>query len=125
MNGYNMKSDIIDFITKKYAAAPEYLWRRYPDFCVFRHADNQKWFGIIMTVPRKVLGLNGGGAIDFINVKTDNADFFLGVSGILPAYHMNKKNWISVLLDGTVPIKNIQKLIEMSYNLTETKGKIC
>ena len=119
MNGYNMKSDIIDFITKKYAAAPEYLWRRYPSFCVFRHSDNKKWFAVVMTVSRRILKLPGDGDIDIINVKTDNTEFFLGVPGILPAYHMNKNNWVSVVLDGTVHARNVRKLIEISHDLTK------
>ena len=39
----------------QYKAEPEYLWRRYPDYAVFRHEDNQKWFGIIMDIPRSKL----------------------------------------------------------------------
>ena len=112
-----MKQDIINFINKKYSVNPEYLWRRYPDFCVFRRADNKKWFVIIMKIPRGKLGLSGDGAVDVINVKTDNTEFFLGVTGILPAYHMNKNNWVTVILDGTVPVGNVKKLIEMSYGL--------
>lgn len=113
------RQDIISFINKKYNANPEYLWRRYPDFCVFRRADNKKWFAIIMKIPRGTLRLSGDGAVDVINVKTDNTEFFLGVPGIFPAYHMNKNNWVTVILDGTVPVCNVKKLIEMSYGLVE------
>lgn len=70
------------------------------------------------TVPRRLLKLTGDGNIDIINVKTNDAEFFRGVKGVLPAYHMNKNHWITILLDGTLPIKNIQNLIEMSYDLT-------
>ena len=113
-----MKQKIIGFIDKKYNVAPEYLWRRYPTYCIFRHIDNSKWFALIGNVPRKTFGLSGDGDVDIINVKTDNSEFLRGVAGIFPAYHMSKEHWVSVLLDGTVPIKNVQKLIEMSYNLT-------
>jgi len=113
-----MKQEIIKFIDKKYNAAPEYLWRRYPTYCVFRHAGNNKWFALLGTVPRQTLKLSGDGEICFINVKTSDAEFFRGVKGILPAYHMNKNHWITVLLDRTVPTTNIQHLIEMSYELT-------
>lgn len=112
-----MRDEIIKYIVKKYNARPEYLWKRYPNFCVFRHNDNQKWFGIIMTVSRNTLKIKGDGDIDIINVKTENSEFLRGVNGILPAYHMNKQKWITVLLDGTIPLKNVQKLIEMSFDL--------
>jgi len=77
--------------------------------------------GLRSTLPRKILGVPGEGVVDFINVKCDKEtiDFFHGVNGILPAYHMNKQNWITVLLDGTVPEKNVKKLISMSFDLTK------
>lgn len=113
-----MKQKIIKFINKEYNVPPEYLWRRYPSYCIFRHSNNKKWFALIGTVPHRILKLTGDGEIDFINVKTSDAEFFRGVKGILPAYHMNKNKWITVLLDGTLPEKNIQQLINMSYDLT-------
>ena len=74
---------------------------------------------MIGTVPRSILKLSGNGDVDIINLKTNDTEFFRGVRGILPAYHMNKNHWITVLLDGTLPLKNIQHLIESSYELTE------
>ena len=71
------------------------------------------------TIPRSILKLSGSGDVDIINVKTNDGEFFCGVQGILPAYHMNKNHWVTVLLDGTIPIKNIQNLIKTSYELTE------
>ena len=118
-----MKQDIIDFMFKTYKATPEYLWKRYPNFCVFSHHDNRKWFAIIMTVPRRVLKLSGDGNIDVINVKCspDDIGFLRDIPGILPAYHMSKANWVSIVLDGTVPQKNVKQLIKASFNLTEKK----
>ena len=113
-----MKQKIIKFISRKYNAYPEYLWKRYPTYCIFRHKNDNKWFALIGTVSRRVLNLSGDGYVDIINVKTSDAEFFRGAKGILPAYHMNKNHWITVLLDGTLPIKNIQNLIEISYKLT-------
>ena len=115
-----MTDDIIKFIKQEYGVGPEYLWEKYSTFCVFRHINNQKWFCLMGTLPRKILKLCGGGMIDFINVKCDkeNTDFLHGIPGILPAYHMNKQNWITVLLDGTIPIKNVKKLLQDSFDLT-------
>lgn len=42
--------------------------------------------------------------------------------GILPAYHMNKERWISVLLDGSVPLEQALALLDMSYALTQRGG---
>ena len=114
-----MKQKIIKFINNKYNASPEYLWKRYPTYCIFRHHNNNKWFALIGTVPRSILKLSGDGDVDIINLKTNDAEFFRGVRGVLPAYHMNKNHWITVLLDETLPMKNIQNLIETSYELTK------
>ena len=39
--------------------------------------------------------------------------------GFLPAYHMNKANWITVLLDGTVSMEDLGPLLDMSYDLAD------
>jgi predicted DNA-binding protein (MmcQ/YjbR family) len=36
-------------------------------------------------------------------------------TSVLPGYHMNKRYWISVLMDGTVPDKLIKEWIDHSY----------
>lgn len=113
-----MKNEIIKFINKKYNVNPEYLWKKYPTFCVFRHTNNQKWFALVAELPYKTLGVPADGVVNIINLKNDNVEFFTGVKGILPAYHMNKQNWITVLLDGTVEKQNVEKLIKMSFDLT-------
>ncbi|NQX14081.1 MmcQ/YjbR family DNA-binding protein [Microbacteriaceae bacterium VKM Ac-2855] len=38
-----------------------------------------------------------------------------GVDGIGPGYHLNKKHWITVLLDGTVPAGHVQELVAESH----------
>ena len=96
---------VFDYIRKKYKVLPEYPWRRYPDYAVFRHADNNKWFVLSATVPRNKLGIPGADHVDVINVKVDDPffrDMMIQENGIMPAYHMNKQHWITVLLDGTV-----------------------
>ena len=40
---------------------------------------------------------------------------------VVPAYHMNKRHWVSVILDGTVPDGEIERLIMESYDLTGKK----
>ena len=52
----SLRDDVFAYVKKKYKAEPEYLWRRWPDYAVLRHAENRKWFGIVMNVPPAVLG---------------------------------------------------------------------
>lgn len=55
-----------------------------------------------------------------INLKCDPVDGeFLRsqYSSIIPGYHMNKKHWITVILDGDVPEEMLFSLIDQSYDL--------
>lgn len=38
-------------------------------------------------------------------------------ASVQPGYHMNKKHWVTVLMDGTIPDKLVRSWIEQSYNL--------
>ena len=42
---------------------------------------------------------------------------------VIPAYHLNKTHWNSVILDGTIPDKDIERMIGESYDLTGKKIK--
>lgn len=112
---------IFDYIKKKYKISPEYPWRRDNTSAVFRHTDNHKWFALVMTVQGSRLGLADNTWTDVINLKIDDLfyrDLVLREEGILPAYHMNKMHWISVLLDGTVPDDQVCELVDISFLAT-------
>ncbi|MBQ1369186.1 MAG: hypothetical protein IIY45_14050 [Firmicutes bacterium] len=55
----SVREKVYGYVKKKYDSEPEYLWRRFPDYAIFRHEDNRKWYGIIMDVPREKLGICG------------------------------------------------------------------
>ena len=78
-----------------------------------------------MDVPYEKLGINKEGRVDVINVK--HFPELIGSArkkgGVLPAYHMNKEYWLTILLDGTVPKERIYELIDISYGLTMKKSK--
>lgn len=76
-----------------------------------------------MTIPKMRLGIAEEGSIDVVNFKCDEAmtNFLWEQRGICPAYHMNKRHWITVLLDGTVNTDTVKNLCEISFNLTEVK----
>jgi predicted DNA-binding protein (MmcQ/YjbR family) len=42
---------------------------------------------------------------------------------IVPGYHLNKRHWITVELDGSLPAPMIEELIEDSYDLVVPKRK--
>ena len=63
------RNHVFSYVRKKYNSEIEYPWLRFPNYAVFRHQDNKKWFGIVMDLPRVKLGLPGEDAVDVQNVK--------------------------------------------------------
>ena len=120
------RQTVFDYIKKKYKVLPEYPWRRYDSNAVFRHNDNKKWFALVMEMQRDKLGFSGTEYVDVVNLKIDDMffrDMIIRENGILPAYHMNKMHWITVLLDGTVAEEKIFELIDMSFLATASAKK--
>ena len=119
-----LREDVLRYAKGKYRTEPEYLWRRFPHYAVLRHEDNRKWYGLIMDIPRENLGLHGEGRVDILNVKladTAYADMLIHQKGYFKGYHISRGNWVSVLLDGTVPMKDVQSLLAESYVVTSKK----
>lgn len=117
----SLRQDVIGYIRKTYKDEIEHPWMRYPDYGVFRHKDNQKWYGLMMDVPRAKLGLKGDSIVDILNIKLGDflmRDFLIQREGFFPGYHIARGNWISILLDGTVDLAKVCHLIDVSYQVT-------
>ena len=58
-----------------------------------------------------------------LNVKCDPVlgSFLRTQEGFHPAYHMNKEQWLTIRLDGSVSEKEIKHLLDLSYDLTAAK----
>lgn len=115
----NQAKQVIKYIKEKYDNEPEFLWEKFAGNAVFRHKENKKWYGILLTISKSKLGLDSDELIDIIDLKilpedieniVDNEKYFLG-------YHMNKKHWFTIILDNSVPIEEIFKFIDESYNI--------
>lgn len=119
------REEVLRYIQKEYGVTAQRPWAKSPENEVLRHADNQKWFGLIMAVGKSHLGMSGDGYVDVINVKLDPMliDMLRQQEGFLPAYHMNKVSWISIRLDGSVALDTIYDLIDQSFLLTASKKK--
>ena len=112
------------WIERTYGVLPEFLWDDLPDCGVFRNQTTQKWFGILMNIGRKKILPGESGMVEIINLKLDDfVEEALRVKGVFPAYHMSKKNWVSVILDDTMRDEEITRLIEISFAHSEKKKK--
>lgn len=123
-NGMNRK-ELETYIAETYSAQAEHPWMMYPDNTVFRHADNKKWFALVMSLSESRLGLAGEEKIDVMNLKCDPilVGSLLNEKGFFPAYHMSKTNWITIALDGSADDEKIKWLIDLSFELTAVKIK--
>ena len=121
MNKYEFASYIEDFYGIKYDCPFE----DELDAWVFRHPDNKKWFALVMTIKKSKLGIDSNEYIDVVNLKCapEIMDDLWQEKGIFPAYHMNKKHWLTLCLDGSCDDETIKFVINISHTLTKKKIK--
>lgn len=112
------------YISETYSVEADRPWAKHPDYLIFRHVGNRKWFALLMTVPRKALGLPGEGTLDIVNVKCDPllTGSFREMPGVYPAYHMNKSSWLSLALDETEETA-LRLLLDGSFDMTAPRAK--
>lgn len=82
-----------------------------PDWAVMRHGEGGKVYALVY--------LREG--ITRLNLKADPADVVVlsaTFASISVGYHMNKRHWLTVTMDGTVPDDLVDRLIAESYRLT-------
>ena len=94
------RQTVFDYIKKKYKVLPEYPWRKNSG-AVLRHADNKKWFALVMDVQSDKVGLTGTDYVDVINLKVDDIffrDLIIQENGITMLYRGHPNKYI--FLDG-------------------------
>ena len=112
---------IMALVQEKYGNQLEYLWEKSPDTAVLRHEDNQKWYAILMRIPWDRLDKEREGLVEAVNLKHDQVADLLSQNGVYPAFHMNKRYWISLPLDDTLTDKKVLELFDRSWFLTSKK----
>lgn len=122
---YRQRERVLRFAAESFGTQPEYLWADTPEAAVLRHPNSKKWYGILMRVSRERLGLEGPGAADVLNLKCGSLllGSLLEEPGFLPAYHMSKTHWVSILLDGPAEDEAVFSLLELSYANVAPKPK--
>ncbi len=115
--------ELIARVREKYGDEPEYLWEKFPDNAIWRRKDNQKWYGAVLTVAREKVGLSGEGNAEILDVRADPAEIDLLVDNvkIFRGWHMNKKHWIALPLDGSVCMEEIENFLEESWHIAGGK----
>ena len=117
----NYTKEIVAYIKNKYRDELEFLWEKSPKNAVVRRKSSKKWYAVILTVSKRKLNLDSDEIIEVINLhnRVEEIEKLIDNKKYFPAYHMNKKHWCTICLDGTVELKEIYKLIDISYELAE------
>lgn len=110
---------VIKYVKEKYGDELEFLWDKFPTDAIWRRKDNNKWYGLLLVLSKRKLGLDSDEIVDIIDLRIDPEALPSLVDGkkYFAGYHMNKKNWITICLDGSVPIEEISDLLDKSYIL--------
>lgn len=112
---------IANLIIDRYQDKPECLWDKFPGYGVFKNSNNNKWYGAIMNIDKSKIDKKCSGEVEVINVKLeeDQVKKLLTKKGFYLAYHMNKKNWITIILDNTLSDDEIMQYVKESHSYTE------
>ena len=117
----NYTKEVINYIKNKYRDELEFLWEKSPKNAVVRRKSSKKWYAVILTVSKRKLNLDTDEIIEVINLNNivEEIEKLIDNKKYFPAYHMNKKHWCTICLDRTVELKEIYKLIDISYELAK------
>lgn len=112
---------VIAYVKNTYDGELEFLWTKVSETGVFRHKKDQKWYCAMLKVSAHKLGLDSDEILEVIDLKNtpDEITKLVNHTSYFPGYHMNKKHWFTMKLDGSVPIETIYKLIDVSYQITK------
>lgn len=110
---------IIAHVREKYGDELEFLWKKFPDNAIWRRKDTSKWYGALLTVSARKLGLDSDEMIEIIDLRMKPEDIVGIVDNkkYFPGYHMNKKHWITICLDESADMSEICDRIAASYQL--------
>ena len=110
----------MNFITATYGDKPEFLFED-SDTAVFRKGERKKWYAVMMNISARKLGIESDERVQVLNVKLSPNEIALIVdrTSYFPAYHMNKKHWCTIALNGTLETDEICYRIGQSYDLVK------
>lgn len=114
--------EIFEYVKNKFDTVPDQPWPDTPEYLILRHQHGRKWYGAVMTVPGRRIGLDDK-TVDIVNLKCDPdvVNSIIDNKRILPAYHMNKLHWITIVLASEITKDEVFDLINISHDLTKSK----
>lgn len=122
----SLREKLEEYAKEKYGVETEQLPFNREDYAILRHADSGRWFAVFITKSRREFGLPGEGDAQIVSLKLRDpllADLLAQQLGYLRGYPSARWNWISAVLDGTVPFEDVCRWLDESYQATASKTK--
>lgn len=112
-------AELMAYVRENYGDELEFLWEKFPDCAVWRRRDSRKWYAVLLTVSRRKLGLPSDDRAEILDLRCDPELLQQRIDNrfYFPGWHMNKKHWYTIILDGSVPLERICRHIDESYLL--------
>ncbi len=76
-----------------------------------RRKDTDKWYALLARLSADKVGGSKKDIIEVVNLRRTEG---MGGPRFLPAYHMNKKTWTTVILDGTIDANKLLRFLTVS-----------
>jgi len=113
--------DIIQSIKGNYSDELEFLWKNLPRNAIWRRTDTNKWYGLLSVIPKSKLGLKSDEVVTVLDLRSDPDKISKLVDNIkyFPGYHMSKKSWFTIILDGSVANSEVVERLQDSYLLAK------
>ena len=108
--------ELLETVRSQWGEELEFLWEDSPESAVLRRADTGKWYAVMMRLPKRKFGLADDSISEFILLRIPNEkrDTTLADRRFLSAFHMNKRTWFAIQLDGGVKTAEILRLTKCS-----------
>ncbi len=118
-----MTKQLIAYVRETYGDELEFLWEKFADNAVWRRRDNRKWYAAILTVSRRKLGLSSDEIVEILDFRMEPEilDKTVDAKRYFRGWHMNKRSWATIVLDGTVAFDEICRRLDESYRLAGGK----
>ena len=115
----DLKDDYIAWIKTQFGAEPDYPWPDDAPWSFVFRCPNEKWFALVMRIKYRQLGLTSDEEVWVVNMKAsqDEIPNLIDKKSIFPAWHMNKKHWITVLLTAATDFNKLCELTQKSWEL--------
>ena len=112
---------IIEYVKTKYGDELEFLWKDSPNTAIVRRKETKKWYILLFCESKSKLGVDSHELVEILNLhmKTEEIEKVIDYNKYYPGYHMNKKHWVSICLDGTLTWAELQSRIDDSYKLAK------